>query len=144
MGLITAAENAFMGLQQSLYVRTDGRVGHRMIGVSTMLLRTKGRRSGRIRIAALVYARDGDSLVVVASNHGYDRPPAWYFNVQDDPEVEAQVGRSHWKGTARTVETGDADYARLWVLVNRNNHRRYDAYQAMTSRPIPLIVVSPA
>jgi deazaflavin-dependent oxidoreductase (nitroreductase family) len=144
VGLISAAENAFMGLQQSVYVRTDGRLGHRMIGVPTMLLRTKGRRTGQIRTAALVYARDGEELVLVASNHGYDRPPGWYFNIEADPRVEAQVGRSRWSGTARVVGPEDPDYPRLWRLVNDNNHHRYEAYQTKTSRPISLIVVKPA
>jgi len=47
-------------------------------------------------------------------------------------------------GAARVVEREDADYARLWKLVNDNNRGRYDAYQSMTSRPIPLVVVSPS
>ena len=60
-----------------LYERTDGRVGHNMIGVPTLLLRTTGRKSGATRTNALVYARDGDAYLLVASNGGSDRNPAW-------------------------------------------------------------------
>ena len=129
-------------VHERLYVATDGRVGPRMIGVPTLLLRTTGRRSGATRTNALVYARDGDDYVVVASNGGADRPPAWLHNLRAKPDVEIQVGRRRSDATARILEPGDPDYARLWRVVNDNNHGRYDAYQKMTSRPITLIVVS--
>ena len=74
MGLLSRAERGFMRLHEAIYIRTDGRVGRRMIGVPTLLLRTTGRRSGLPRTVALVYAEDGDCYVLVASNHGWDRP----------------------------------------------------------------------
>jgi len=114
-----------------------------MIGVPTLLLRTTGRRTGAQRTNALVYAKDGGEYVVVASNGGDDRPPGWLFNVRDKPEVEIQVAHTKMAGTARILEPGDQDYERLWRLVNDNNHDRYDGYQSKTTRPIPLIVVSP-
>ena len=133
-----------MQLHEALYIRTDGRVGHRMIGVPTLLLRTKGRRSGLPRTAALFYARDGDCFVLVASNHGYDRPPGWFVNLEADAHVQVQVGRVRTDGIAAAVAENDPDYGRLWKLVNKANHDRYDAYQSKTSRPIPLVVVRPA
>ena len=114
-----------------------------MIGVPTLLLRTTGRRSATQRTNALVYARDGNAYVLVASNGGDDSPPGWLFNVRAKPEVEIQVAKTKMAGTARVLEPGDQDYERLWRLVNDNNHNRYDGYQSKTSRPIPLIVVSP-
>jgi deazaflavin-dependent oxidoreductase (nitroreductase family) len=65
------------------------------------------------------------------------------FNVRAEPEVELQVAQKRMPGTARVLEPGDEDYERLWRLANENNHGRYDGYQSHTSRPIPLIVVSP-
>ena len=144
MSLATSLERRFMQLHEALYIRTDGRVGHRMIGVPTLLLRTKGRRSGLPRTAALFYARDGDCFVLVASNHGYDRPPAWFVNLEADAHVQVQVGRVRTDGIAAAVAENDPDYGRLWKLVNKTNHGRYDAYQSKTSRPIPLVVVRPA
>lgn len=143
MGLAATIQGSFLRLHHFLYQRTDGRVGHRMIGVPTLLLRTTGRRSGAQRTNSLVYAKDGDEYVVVASNGGDDRSPGWLFNVRAKPEVEVQVARTKMAGTARVLEPGDQDYERLWRLVNDNNHDRYDGYQSKTTRPIPLIVLRP-
>jgi F420H(2)-dependent quinone reductase len=130
-------------LHEQIYKRTDGRVGHRMIGVPTLLLRNTGRRSGTIRTNGLVYARDGDDYLVVPSNGGADRPPAWLHNVGANPDVEIQIARERRKGAARVVEASDPDFARLWKIVNENNRDRYTAYQKQTTRPIPIVVVTP-
>ena len=130
-------------IHEQLYKRTDGRLGHRMIGVPTLLLRTTGRRSGSTRTNALVYARDGEDYLLVASNGGQDRPPAWLLNLSAHPQVEVQVGRQRRPGTARVIEPADPSYERLWGLVNANNHDRYTAYQRQTERPIPIIAVTP-
>ena len=133
-----------MRLHQRLYEGTDGKIGHKMIGVPSLLLRTTGRRTGTQRANALVYAMDGSDYVLVASNGGGESSPGWFFNAREKPEVAIQVAQRKMSGMARIVEQGDGDYTRLWKLVNDNNHGRYDAYQAMTSRPIPLVVVSPS
>lgn len=131
-------------VHERLYVRTDGRVGHHMIGVPTLLLRTTGRRSGATRTNALVYASDGDDYLVVASNGGADRPPAWLHNLRAKPEVEIQIGRERRAGTATVVEPSDPSYERRWKIVNENNKDRYTAYQKQTSRPIPIVVLTPS
>lgn len=133
-----------LSVHQRIYERTDGWIGHHLIGVPCLLLRTTGRKSGQTRTAALVYARDGDGYVLVASNGGADRPPGWLFNIEADRAVEIQVGRNRRQAAARIVRSPDADYPRLWKLVNDKNFGRYDRYQARTSRPIPLVVVTPA
>ena len=130
-------------LHEQLYKRTDGRIGHRMIGVPSLLLRTTGRRSGASRTNGLVYARAGDDYLVVASNGGADRSPGWLHNLRANPEVEIQIARERRKGTARVVEPSDPDYGRLWRVVNDNNHDRYIAYQKQTARAIPVIVLRP-
>lgn len=142
MALGDSIQGAFLKLHQALYERSDGRVGHGMIGVPTLLLRSTGRRSGEQRCNALVYAKDGADYVLVASNGGSDHAPGWLFNVRAKLDVEVQVERAKIAGTARILECGDEDYDRLWRLVNDNNRGRYDAYQAHTARPIPLVVVS--
>lgn len=130
-------------IHETLYKRSDGRFGHRMLGVATLLLRTTGRRSGATRTNALVYVRDGDDYLLVASNGGSDRPPAWLHNLRADPNVEIQVGRDRQPGTARIIEPSDPSYERLWKLVNENNRDRYTAYQRQTARPIPIVAVRP-
>jgi deazaflavin-dependent oxidoreductase (nitroreductase family) len=127
-----------------LYKSTDGRVGHRLLGVPTLLLRTTGRRSGTIRTNALVYARDGADYLVVASKGGSDEAPAWLLNLEAKPEVEIQLGRKREAATTKVVESSDPDYARVWKIVNENNGDRFEAYQGETSRPIPVVAITPA
>lgn len=127
-----------------LYTSTDGRVGHRLLGVPTLLLRTTGRRSGTIRTNALVYARDGADYLVVASKGGSDEAPAWLLNLEAKPEVEIQLGRKRQAATTKVVESSDPDYARVWKIVNENNGDRFEAYQGETSRPIPVVAITPA
>ncbi len=129
---------------QKLYVGTDGRIGHRLLGVPTLLLRTTGRKSGQTRTSALTYARDGQNLLLVASNGGSSRPPAWLLNLEADPQVEAQVGRQHLKATATALRPGDDDYERVFEICDAANKRRYSAYQRNTERPIPVVVLTPA
>ena len=114
-----------------------------MLGVPTLLLRSTGRRSGATRTNGLVYARDGEDYLVVASNGGADRPPAWLHNLRANPDVEIQIARERRKGAASVVEPADTDYDRLWKIVNDHNRDRYSAYQKQTARPIPVIVIRP-
>jgi F420H(2)-dependent quinone reductase len=130
-------------LHEQLYKRTDGRIGHRMIGVPTLLLETTGRRSGARRTNALVYARDGADFLVVASNGGAERHPGWLHNLRANPGVEIQIGRERRAATSRVLEPSDPDYERLWKIVNENNRDRYSAYQRQTDRAIPLIIITP-
>ncbi len=130
-------------LHEQLYKRTDGRIGHRMIGVPTLLLETTGRRSGARRTNALVYARDGADYLVVASNGGAERHPGWLHNLRANPEVEIQIGRERRKATSKIIQPSDPDYERLWKIVNENNRDRYSAYQRQADRAIPLIIITP-
>lgn len=139
-----SATGQVLRVHQRIYELTDGRLGHRMIGVPSLLLRTTGRRSGATRTNALVYARDGDDYLVVASNGGAPRHPAWLHNVRANPEVEIQVGRERRKGRVRVVGRSDPDYERLWRIVNENNRDRYSAYQRKTSREIPVVAITPS
>jgi deazaflavin-dependent oxidoreductase (nitroreductase family) len=131
-------------LHDELYKRSDGRVGHRLLGVPSLMLRTTGRRSGQPRTTTLSYAKDGDRYLIVASKGGADEPPAWLHNLRAKPDVEIQVGRERTPVTATVVEQGDPDYDRLWRAVNENNAGRYDGYQRKTARPIPVVVLTPA
>ena len=141
-------------VHEKVYVASDGRIGHKILGVPTLLLHTTGRRSGKTRTNGLVYARDGDDYLVVASNGGADRgaggggqqpgAPAWLHNLQADPSVEIQIGRRRQPATARIIESTDPDYPRVWQIVNQNNKERYTAYQQRTARPIPVIALTPS
>ena len=130
-----------LSIYQWVYEKTDGRFTW-LAGLPVLLLRTIGRKSGEQRTAALVYLRDGDNLVVVASNGGSHRSPGWFFNLQKNPEVGVQIGRQRTRMRARIADPQER--ARLWPLVNRNNSNRYDGYQAKTKRRIPVVILSPS
>ena len=141
--MATRAGLWLLHVHQAIYEVSDGRVGHGMLGVPCLLLRTTGRRTGRPRTSALVYARDGSDYVVVASLGGSDRAPSWFHNLRAETAVEVQVGRRRFSAVATVVERDDADYSRLWRAVNQVNRGRYDRYQAKTARPIPLVRLTP-
>lgn len=127
-----------------IYQKSGGRIGHRLPGFpDSLLLHTTGAKTGQARINTLSYARDGDNYLVVASMGGAPRSPGWYHNLKANPNVEINVGTKRLKVTAKPVLPEDPDYARLWKLVNDNNSNRYDAYQQKTSRPIPIVVLTP-
>jgi len=135
-------------VHQWLYERSGGRIGNRLISLRFLLLRTTGRRTGQPRTVVLAYARDaagpaGADYLLVASNNGSDRPPGWLFNITGDPHVEIQDGTRRIAATARIVTPSDPGYERLWQVVNDHNHGRYRGYQARTSRPIPVVVLTP-
>ena len=123
------------------YVRTGGADGHKWKpGVPTLLLTTRGRKSGVLRRTALIYGRDGDAYVVVASQGGRPQHPAWYLNLDADPQVHLQVGATELDARARTA-TGE-ERARLWRAM-ASIWPAYDDYQARTEREIPVVVLTP-
>lgn len=129
-----------LAIYQWLYEKTDGRFTW-LGGLPVLLLRTIGRKTRQERTAALVYLKDGNDFVVVASNGGSDKPPGWFFNIQKGPEVGVQIGRQRKRMRAHVADSRER--ARLWPLVNKNNSNRYDGYQAKTKREIPVVVLSP-
>jgi deazaflavin-dependent oxidoreductase (nitroreductase family) len=122
------------------YRETGGEVGYVWNGVSTLLLTTVGRRTRRPRTSALIFGRDGDDYVVVASMGGAPKHPQWYLNLGADPVAEVQVRTQTERVRARTA-AGD-ERARLWTLMTRV-WPNYDVYQARTERRIPVVVLSP-
>jgi F420H(2)-dependent quinone reductase len=125
-----------------IYEHTDGLIGHRLLGVPCLMLRTTGRKTGQTRTNSLVYVKDGDRWIVVASKGGDPKAPAWLLNLRAKPEVEVQIGRTRVRAIATEIKLGEADYARLWKLVNDKNGNRYDSYQKRTKRAIPLVALA--
>src|SRR5262249_4500055 len=85
------------------YRETGGEEGHDWRGTQTLLLTTRGRHSGEPRELPLIYGRSGDDYLIVASKGGSDQAPAWYLNLQADPDVEVQVWDDRFKARARTA-----------------------------------------
>jgi len=122
------------------YRETGGEEGHIWRGVPTLLLTTTGRRSGESRTTPLIYGRDGDRYVVVASKGGAPRHPAWYLNLSAQPEVELQVKDEVFPARARTAEADERE--RLWELMT-GIWPAYDDYQSKTERQIPVVILEP-
>ncbi len=122
------------------YQETDGDVGYEWNGVSTLLLTTTGRRSSQPRTNALIFGRDGDDYLIIASMGGAPSHPNWYLNLQDAPEAEIQVRGDHIPVVARTASP--AEKPRLWKVMT-GIWPNYDAYQSRTDRHIPLVVLTP-
>jgi deazaflavin-dependent oxidoreductase (nitroreductase family) len=120
------------------FVETNGNARPSM---NDLLLTTRGRRSGKLRRTALVYARDGDCYVVAASNAGADRHPAWYLNLVAGPNVTVQVGGQSFPARARTATPQEKP--RLWELMVATMPS-YRGYQEATSRDIPVVIIERA
>jgi F420H(2)-dependent quinone reductase len=88
-----------------LYEATNGRLGRRLVGNDMLLLTTRGRRTGDAHTVPLLYLRDGDCLLVIASYGGRDRHPEWYLNLIEEPSVTARLGDRNAALTARTRHT---------------------------------------
>jgi len=143
-GLADTAMMTFVRVHDAVYQRSNGWIGHRIPGApNSLLLHTVGAKTSLPRTNSLSYAKDGDAYLVVASNGGDRRAPGWYHNLKADPAVQINIGPRRFPVTAQAVLPDDPDYARLWRIVNANNANRYDAYQARTSRPIPVIRLVP-
>lgn len=143
MSTTDSAFRAILQLHAFIYERSNGALGHRLLGVPCLMLRTTGRRTGTIRTNSLVYARDGGRYLVVASKGGDPRAPAWLLNLRANPDVEVQIGRSRFRAMATEIGPEDPDYPRMWKLVNDNNANRYVEYQKKTTRPIPVVALAP-
>jgi deazaflavin-dependent oxidoreductase (nitroreductase family) len=123
------------------YVETDGQSGHEWRpGVPTLLITTRGRKSGTLHRTALIYGRDGDRYLVVASRGGSPLHPSWYHNLIDHPEVDLQVGAAKFRARARTA--GADEKPRLWSIM-ASIWPDYDSYQSKTDRDIPVVILEP-
>jgi deazaflavin-dependent oxidoreductase (nitroreductase family) len=139
--LTAAVSRRVATVHTALVRRTGGRMGSRFRGGDVVLLTHRGRRSGRTFTTPLLYVRDGDDLVVAASNGGIDQEPQWWLNLQSDPSGEVEVAGLRRPVTATAV--AEEDRGRLWAALMARCPT-YDAYQAKVSRRIALVRLTPA
>ncbi len=123
-----------------LYRLSKGRLGHQAAGLASLLLTTRGRRSGAERTVALTYVPDGRDYVVVASNGGADRDPAWWLNLQAHAHATAQIGADLVPIVAHAADQDER--RRLWPLLTAANPF-YTRYEHLTARPIPVVILRP-
>jgi F420H(2)-dependent quinone reductase len=130
---------AMSGLHAALYRWTGGRRGGKMRGVPILLLTTRGRKSGKERTAPLMYTRDGDNVVLIASVGGAPHSPGWYWNLQGH-DAEVQIGDERLRVRARDAEGEERE--RLWAEMVAL-YPGYAEYQKKTTRQIPVVVLEP-
>lgn len=123
-----------------LYRLSGGRIGGKINQAPVLLLTTTGRKSGQKRTAPVVYLADGEDVVVIGSNAGHNRTPAWSLNLKANPEAEIEVGRERRTVRARVAE--GEERAELWRKHNEQ-YSGFDEYEARTDRDIALFVLEP-
>jgi F420H(2)-dependent quinone reductase len=128
-----------MGAHTAVYRATRGLIGHKIPGGPPMLLLDHvGAKSGKKRTSPLVYVRDGDDIVLVASKGGNPKHPAWFHNLKANPDTTVQVGRERIEVHARVAEGSERE--RLWPKAVET-YGGYADYQKRTDREIPLVVL---
>ena len=132
-----------MGLHTALYRASGGRLGHRIPGVpgKMLLLDHVGAKSGTKRTSPLLYFRDGEDLVIVASKGGFPKNPAWFHNLEANPDTTVQVASHRLEVRARVA--GPEERERLWPLAVKA-YRGYEDYAVRSKgREIPLVILEP-
>jgi len=132
--------NVMGGTHTALYRVTRGKVGGTMLKVPILLLITRGRKSGKQRTTPLMFSRDGDNLVLIASVGGAPRNPGWYWNLQGG-EAEVQVGSERRRVRARDAEGDERE--RLWAQMVAL-YPNYAEYQKKPTRQTPVVVLEPS
>ena len=122
------------------YRESGGKEGHDWNGSQTLILTTKGRKSGESRDTPLIYGRSGDDYLIVASKGGSDEPPSWYLNLEANPETEIQVWDKRMKTRAR--DATPEEKPAMWREMT-SHWSDYDEYQKKTEREIPVVVLEP-
>ena len=122
------------------YRRTNGRIGAKLLWFPAALITTTGRKSGRPRTTPTLYLTDGDRVILPASFGGRDANPAWYLNIESNPQVHVQIRAQHLDLTAR--DATDDERKRYWPRLIKM-YPPYRGYREATDRVIPMVVCEP-
>jgi F420H(2)-dependent quinone reductase len=137
---IAAAQKWVTKLHVAAYRATEGKIGGRLMNSPVLLLLTTGRKSGKERTTPLLFLRDGVNYIMVASNGGTAGDPAWWLNLQKDPEAIVEVGGRTLR--VRAEEVKGEEKRRLWTRLVET-YPLYESYQRRTDREIPVILLRP-
>ena len=137
--MATSVDNLFNADHVRVYRETGGEQGYIWRGATILLLTTTGRKSGEERTTPLIHQVDGERWVIVASKGGAPEHPAWYLNLQANPEATIQVKDEVIPVVATTAE--GEERTRLWSLMTEE-WPGYDEYQSNTDREIPVVVLT--
>lgn len=120
------------------YRASGGLLGGNVWGAPILLLTATGRKSAQPRITPLLYLRDADDYVVIASNGGSPRHPLWWRNLQADPRAQVQVWGEQFSAVATRAEGSERE--RIWRAIAAR-YPIYSWYERQTSREIPVVVL---
>jgi deazaflavin-dependent oxidoreductase (nitroreductase family) len=120
--------------------RSGGRIGKTLFGSPLLVLRTIGRKSGQPRESPVLFVSHRDGYAVVASNAASQRPPAWWRNLQGQPDCEAFVGR-RWRPVRGRPAT-DAEARALWPRLHAA-YVGFEHYRAIAERQLPVVILEP-
>ena len=126
--------------QARVYRASGGRLWKKILGSPILVLTTTGRKSGQARTTSLICGIDGERFVVIGSNAGSDKPPAWLLNLEANPNAAVQVRGERRDVRARFAEGEERD--RLWAMMN-GVYRWFSGYQTFTEREIAVVVLEP-
>lgn len=140
MSIPASALRAGGKLNVPIYRLTRGRVMGKIGRAPVLLLTSTGRRSGQPRTAPVLFLADGERLVVIGSNAGNQRAPAWSHNLKANPDAAVQVRGERRQVRARVAE--GAERSELWAKMNAQ-YAGFDEYEERTSREIAVFVLEP-
>jgi deazaflavin-dependent oxidoreductase (nitroreductase family) len=127
--------------QTFLYKRSGGKVaGSFLQGAPVALLTTTGRKTGEPRVSPLLFLREGDRVVLVASQGGAAKHPMWYLNLKADPKITVQIKDEVLYLTAR--DATEQERAEYWPKLVEM-YSSFDDYQSWTDRVIPIVICDP-
>lgn len=127
--------------QTAVYKASKGKLGGTFLeGAPVALLTTIGRKSGEPRVAPLLYLREGDRIVLVASQGGSDKHPLWYLNLKANPKVKVQIKDEVLELTAR--DATEAEREEYWPKLTAI-YKAFDDYKSWTDRVIPVVICDP-
>ena len=127
--------------QTFLYQKTGGKLGGKFLqGAPVALLTTTGRKTGEPRVSPLLYLREGNRIVLIASKGGAANNPMWYLNLKANPKVSIQIKDEVLNLTARDA-TAD-ERAHYWPKMAAM-YTSFDDYQSWTDRTIPVVICDP-
>ncbi|MGV0051761.1 nitroreductase family deazaflavin-dependent oxidoreductase [Mycobacterium colombiense] len=123
-----------------IYKLSNGKFGGTFQKAPVALLTTTGRKTGEPRVSPLLYLREGNRVILVASKGGSDKHPLWYLNLKADPKVSVQIKDEVLQLRAR--DATEAERAEYWPKLD-HMYPSFDDYRAWTDRVIPIVICDP-
>lgn len=138
--LASKAQSMATRAHVAVYRASGGKLAGKLGKNPILLLITTGRKSGQRRTTPLLYLADAEKMVIVASNGGASKHPAWWLNLRANPEAEVEIGGRTIR--VRAEEAGPAEKQRQWPKLVEM-YSGYESYQKKTDREIPVVILHP-